>query len=143
MAVFTAASFRAANFVMKSRKGFSDGEVLKGAMTIITNTTFKDEKTGPDVAFTLSDVQLGASTMVGRVSACCQLMMFEDLSTEEELLTLLPLETTTRGVAAVKSFFVDKKVPLHKWVSVNIVACLNMFLSDGTLIIIVRNVKYK
>ena len=44
-------------------------------------------------------------------------MAFEDFSTKEELLTLLPLKTTTRGVDiynAVKEFFVQKKVPLKK-----------------------------
>jgi len=153
----TEASFRAANFLIKNKKAFSDGEVLKGAMMVIANTVFKDEKNGSDVISTLLDVQLGASTMVRRVSdmsgnlteqldrdlAKCrwfsiqcdesvdrsstpQLMMFirmvfDDFSTKEELLTLLSLKTTTRGVdiyIAVKSFFVEKKVPLEKLVSV-------------------------
>ena len=46
-------------------------------------------------------------------------MAFEDFSTKEELLTLLPLKTTTRGVDiynALKEFFVQKKVPLKKLV---------------------------
>lgn len=48
-------------------------------------------------------------------------MVFNDFSTKEELLTLLPLKTTTRGTDIynmVKSYFVDKKVPLEKLVSV-------------------------
>ncbi|KAM3604163.1 uncharacterized protein V6R79_007238 [Siganus canaliculatus] len=48
-------------------------------------------------------------------------MVFDDFSTKEELLTLLPLKTTTRGVDiynAVKTFFAEKKVPLQKLVSV-------------------------
>uniref|UniRef100_UPI0037E75A31 sialic acid-binding Ig-like lectin 12 n=1 Tax=Semicossyphus pulcher TaxID=241346 RepID=UPI0037E75A31 len=48
-------------------------------------------------------------------------MVFEDFSTREELLTLLPLKTTTRGVDiynTVKEFFVQKKVPLEKLVAV-------------------------
>ncbi|KAJ8352144.1 hypothetical protein SKAU_G00236200 [Synaphobranchus kaupii] len=48
-------------------------------------------------------------------------MVFDDLSTKEELLTLIPLRTTTRGVDiynAIKTFFVEKKVPLEKLVSV-------------------------
>ncbi|KAJ8346731.1 hypothetical protein SKAU_G00281320 [Synaphobranchus kaupii] len=48
-------------------------------------------------------------------------MVFDDFSTKEELLTLLPLKTTTRGIDiynAVKSYFVEKKVPLEKLVSV-------------------------
>uniref|UniRef100_A0A1A8L2L2 Uncharacterized protein n=1 Tax=Nothobranchius pienaari TaxID=704102 RepID=A0A1A8L2L2_9TELE len=46
-------------------------------------------------------------------------MVFDDFSTKEELLTLLPLQTTTRGVDiynAVKSFLVEK-IPLEKLVS--------------------------
>ncbi|KAF0035443.1 hypothetical protein F2P81_013201 [Scophthalmus maximus] len=47
--------------------------------------------------------------------------VFEDFSTKEELLTLLPLKTTTRGVDiynAVKEFFVQTKVALKKLVAV-------------------------
>uniref|UniRef100_A0A8C9YYR3 SPIN-DOC-like zinc-finger domain-containing protein n=1 Tax=Sander lucioperca TaxID=283035 RepID=A0A8C9YYR3_SANLU len=153
----TEASFRATHFLIKKKKAFSDGEVVKEAMMIIANTVLKDEKNGTDLISTLSDVQLGASTMVRRVSAMsgnladqldqdlakcswfsiqcdesvdssstAQLlvfirMVFEDFSTREELLTLLPLKTTTRGVDiynTVKEFFVQKKVPLEKLVAV-------------------------
>ncbi|QQP40840.1 Uncharacterized protein FKW44_015026 [Caligus rogercresseyi] len=59
-------------------------------------------------------------------SSTAQLMMFvrmvfKDFSTKEELLTLLPLKTTTRGVDiynAVKEFFNIKKIPLQKLVSI-------------------------
>lgn len=123
---------------------------------IIANTVL-DKKNGPDVISTLSDVQLGANTMVRRVSAMTgnlteqldrdlvkcrcfsiqrnksvassstsQLMMFipmvfDDFSAKDQLLTLLPLKTTMRGVDiynAVKRFFVEKKVSLDKLVSV-------------------------
>lgn len=153
----TEASFRAAHFLIKKKKAFSDGEVFKEAMMIIANTVLKDEKNGANLISTLSDVQLGSSTMTRRVSAMstnlaeqldrdlarcrwfsiqcdesvdnsstAQLsvfirMVFADLSTKEELLTLLPLKTTTRGVDvynAVKEFFVQKKVPLEKLVAV-------------------------
>ncbi|KAK3569596.1 hypothetical protein QTP86_002532 [Hemibagrus guttatus] len=153
----TEASFRDTHFLIKKKKAFSDGEVVKEAMMIIANTVLKDEKNGTDLISTLSDVQLGASTMARRVSAMsgnladqldrdlakcrwfsiqcdgsvdssstAQLlvfirMVFEDFSTREELLTLLPLMTTTRGVDiynTVKEFFVQKKVPLEKLVAV-------------------------
>lgn len=150
----TEASFRATHFLIKKKKAFSDGEVVKEAMMIIANTVLKDEKNGTDLISTLSDVQLGASTMVRRVSgnladqldrdlakcswfsiqcdesvdssSIAQLlvfirMVFEDFSTREELLALLPLKTTTRGVDiynTVKEFFVQKKVPLEKLVAV-------------------------
>ncbi|XP_054644460.1 uncharacterized protein LOC129188240 isoform X2 [Dunckerocampus dactyliophorus] len=48
-------------------------------------------------------------------------MSSDDFSTKGELLTLLPLKTTTRGVDiynAVKEFLVEKNVPLEKLVSV-------------------------
>lgn len=63
----TEVSFRAAH-LLKNKKAFSDRAVLKGAMMIIANTVL-DKKNGPDVISTLSDVQLGANTMVRRVSA--------------------------------------------------------------------------
>ncbi|KAI4896999.1 hypothetical protein NFI96_008864 [Prochilodus magdalenae] len=117
----------------------------------------EDEKYGTDVLSGLSDVQLGETTMVRRVSAMSEnltdqldrdlercrwfsiqcdesvdssstaqlmvfiRMVFDDFSTKKELLTLLPLKTTTRGVDiynAVKEFLVEKKVPLEKLVSV-------------------------
>ncbi|KAF0022484.1 hypothetical protein F2P81_025297 [Scophthalmus maximus] len=71
------ASFRAAYFLTKSKKTFSEGDVLKGAMTVITNALFKDEKNGPEVIAALSDVQFGASTIAGRVST-----MSEDLTVQ-------------------------------------------------------------
>ena len=129
----TEASLRATQFLIKKKKAFSDGAVVKEAMMIIAKTVLEDEKYGTDVISTLSDFQLGASTMV-RVSvmsanladqldrdlarcrwfsiqcdesvdssSTAQLMIFirmsfDDLSTKEELLTVLPLKTTTRGV---------------------------------------------
>lgn len=48
-------------------------------------------------------------------------MVFDDFSSKKELLTLLPLKTTTRGVNiynTVKEFFAEKKVPLERLVSV-------------------------
>ncbi|XP_056912889.1 L-xylulose reductase isoform X1 [Takifugu flavidus] len=153
----TEASFRAAHFLIKNKKTFSDGEVFKETMMLVANTLFKDEKHGPEVISALSDVQLGASTMARRVSslsenlteqverdlAACRWfsiqcdesvdsastaqlmifirMVFDDFSTKEELLTLLPLKATTRGVdkyTAVKNFFAEKKVPLNKLASI-------------------------
>uniref|UniRef100_A0A8C6PIG0 SPIN-DOC-like zinc-finger domain-containing protein n=1 Tax=Nothobranchius furzeri TaxID=105023 RepID=A0A8C6PIG0_NOTFU len=152
----TEASFRATHFLIKNKKTFSDGEFFKEAMMIIAKTVFKDEKNGTDVISTLSNVQLGASTTVRRVTAmsenlteqleqdlktckwfsiqcdesvdcssAAQLMVvirmvLDDFSTKEELLTSLPLQTTTRGVDiynTVKSFLVEHKVPLEKLVS--------------------------
>ncbi|GLD68253.1 general transcription factor II-I repeat domain-containing protein 2A-like protein [Lates japonicus] len=97
-------------------------------MIIIANTVFEDEKSGTGIISTLSDVQLGTSTMVRKVSAMSgnlteQLdrdlatcgwfsiqrnesmdssstaqLMMFDDFSTKELLTLLPLKTNTRGV---------------------------------------------
>lgn len=52
----TEASFRAAHFLIKNKKAFSDGAVFKEAMMLVANTVFKDEKHGPDVISVLSNV---------------------------------------------------------------------------------------
>lgn len=105
------ASFRDAYFLIKNKKAFSDGEVLKGAMKIIANTMFKNEKYGPDVISTLHS---NTSQLMVFIR-----MVFDDFSTKEELLTLLPLKTTTQGIDndAVKRFSVEKRIPLVKLVS--------------------------
>lgn len=59
--------FRAANVLIKNKKAFSDGKVFKETMMIVANTVLEDEKHGPEVISALSNVQLGASTMVRRV----------------------------------------------------------------------------
>ncbi|XP_042253724.1 protein ZBED8-like isoform X2 [Thunnus maccoyii] len=74
----------------------------------------------------LATCRCGLASRVSQQHQQDQLMIFirtvfDDFSTKEELLTLLPLKTTTRGIDiynAVKSFFVEKKVPLEKLVSV-------------------------
>jgi len=55
--------------LIKRKKAFSDGEVFKEAIMIVTNTVFKVEKNCPDAITTLSDVQLGARTMARRLLA--------------------------------------------------------------------------
>ena len=51
----TEALFRAAHFLIKKKKAFSDGHVFKEAMLIIANTVLKDEKNGTDLISTLDD----------------------------------------------------------------------------------------
>lgn len=64
----TEASFKATHFLIKKKKPFSNGKVVKEAMMIIANIVLKDKKNGTDIISTLSDVQLGASTMDRGVS---------------------------------------------------------------------------
>lgn len=63
------ASFRATHFLIKKKKAFSDGKVFKEAIMIIAKTVLKEEKYGTDVISILSNVQLGATTIVRRESA--------------------------------------------------------------------------
>ena len=64
----TKASFRATHFLVK-KKDFKDGEVFKEVMMVVANIVLKDEKNRTDIISTLSDIQLGASTMARQLSA--------------------------------------------------------------------------
>ena len=78
----TEASFRATHYLIKNKKTFSDGEIVKGALMIIAETVFKDDKNGSDVISSLAEVQLGASTVTRRVSFLCpKTQLDKDLST--------------------------------------------------------------
>ncbi|XP_060754276.1 general transcription factor II-I repeat domain-containing protein 2-like [Neoarius graeffei] len=151
------ASFRAAHYLAKHKKAFSDGEVVKGVMSVVADTLFKDHKNGKEILVAIVDIQLSANTTARRVSAMstnlveqlngdmstyryfsiqcdksvdktstAQLMVFirmvfSDFTVKEEMLTLLPLKTTTRAVdiyEAIKRYFTEKNIPLQKLVSV-------------------------
>lgn len=153
----TEASFKVAHILTKHKKPFTDGGIVKEAMTAVAETVFKDHKSKTEILSAIADVQLGANTVARRVSALsadaakpldsdmnrckwfsiqcdesvdssdtAQLavfirMVFDDFSTKEEFLTLLQLKTTTRGVDiynAVKDYFVEKRIPVEKLVSV-------------------------
>ncbi|XP_060922577.1 uncharacterized protein LOC132996251 [Limanda limanda] len=98
---------------------------------IVANTVFKDEKNGPDAISALSDVQLGASTMVRRVSAMSENLTEQldqelvkcrwyriqcdesvDNTSTAQMMMIIRM-TTTRGIDiynTVKRFFVEKKI---------------------------------
>ena len=146
-----------AHILTKHKKPYTDGGMVKEAMTAVANTLFKDHKSKTEIMSAIADVQLGANTVARRVSALsadavgqlerdmikCKWfsiqcdesvdaadtaqmavfvrMVFEDASTREEFLTLLPLKTTTRGVDiynVVKKYFVENNVPIEKLVSI-------------------------
>ncbi|KAK7901476.1 hypothetical protein WMY93_018245 [Mugilogobius chulae] len=153
----TEASFKVAHLLTKHKKAFTDGAVVKEAMTAVAETLFEDHKSKTEILSAISSVQLGANTVARRVTALsrdaakqldtdiqrckwfsvqcdesvdasdtAQLavfvrMVFEDFSTKEEFLTLLPLKTTTRGIDiynAVKNYLVEKNVPIERLVSI-------------------------
>ena len=53
----TEALFRATHFLIKKKKAFSDGEVVKEAIMIIANTVIKDRKNGTNLNSPLSNIQ--------------------------------------------------------------------------------------
>ncbi|CAL9688304.1 unnamed protein product [Knipowitschia caucasica] len=153
----TEASFKVAHLLAKHKKPFTDGAIVKDAMTAVAETLFDDHKSKTEILSAISDVQLGANTVARRVTALSQdatkqldmdiersqwfslqcdesvdasdtaqlalfvRMVFEDFSTKEEFLTLLPLKTSTRGIDiynVVKGYVVDKKFPIRKLVSI-------------------------
>lgn len=63
----TEASFKAVHILTKRKKAFTDGSVVKEAMTAVAEMLFKDHKCKTEILSAFSDVQLGANTM--RVSA--------------------------------------------------------------------------
>ncbi|XP_042619000.1 uncharacterized protein LOC122146041 [Cyprinus carpio] len=119
-----------------SIEGTARPHVLR-RVTFLQQTTHageEDEKYGTDVISTLSDVQLGATTMVRRVLAMSRNLanqLDQDLAKcrwfsiqcdkSVDSSSTAQLMTTTRGVDiynAVKEFFAEKRVPLEKLVSV-------------------------
>ncbi|XP_056138883.1 general transcription factor II-I repeat domain-containing protein 2-like [Lampris incognitus] len=151
----TEASFKVAHVLTKHKKPFTDGGIVKKAMTAVADMLFRDHKSKTEMLSAIADVQLGANTVARSASVlsmdavkqldtnrckwfsvqydesvdssdAAQLavfirMVFDDFSTKQEFLTLLPLKTTTRGVDvyhAVKDYFVEEKILIEKLVSV-------------------------
>lgn len=65
----TEASYRISHLLAKHKKPFTDGELMKEAMTITTNTVFKDFKNKDDITAALSSVPLGPATVTRQVEA--------------------------------------------------------------------------
>lgn len=65
----TEASFKEAHILTKHKKAFTDGCIVKEAMTAVAETLFKDHKCKTEILSAFADVQLGANTIARRVSA--------------------------------------------------------------------------
>uniref|UniRef100_K7F4P2 SPIN-DOC-like zinc-finger domain-containing protein n=1 Tax=Pelodiscus sinensis TaxID=13735 RepID=K7F4P2_PELSI len=89
----TEASFRICHLLAKHKKSFTDGEIIKEAMIVMTDTA-----------------QLIFAHMV-----------FKDMTIKEDLLTLLPLNERTRGediYNTFKKYVLEKNIPIKKLVSI-------------------------
>ncbi|KAM3599100.1 uncharacterized protein V6R79_022978 [Siganus canaliculatus] len=58
-----------ASFKVAHKKPFTDGGIVKEAMTAVAETLFKDQKSKTEILSAIADVQLGANTVARRVSA--------------------------------------------------------------------------
>lgn len=65
----TEASFKMAHILTKHKKPLTDGGIVKEAMTTVDETLFRDHKNKAEILPAIADVQLGANTVAGRVSA--------------------------------------------------------------------------
>lgn len=140
----TEASFWVANFWTKHKKIFWD---VKGAMTVIANSLFKDHKSGNEIMSTLSDVQLAENTKTRRAIAvserngaagerlgflrmvlhpvwrvCGAAYGFHQngFQWKRNFWHEFPFKTTTRSVDVyneVKKYLMDKNVPFEKLVT--------------------------
>lgn len=86
-------------------------------MMVVAKTVLEDQKYRSDVArcFSIQYDELVDSSSTAQLTVFIR-MAFDDFSTKEELLTLLPLTITTRGVDfynAVREFRVEEMVPLE------------------------------
>lgn len=153
----TLASFAVTEILIKRKKPFEDGEMIKEAMQRAGEALFNDFKNKKEIISALNDISLSRNTVMRRSEAlsenleqllnedlqkCCFLslqfdestdvtdiaelcvfvrLVFEDMTTKEELLTMIPLKGQTRGEDIYRSFksFVEKtEFPIHKLVAI-------------------------
>lgn len=153
----TEASFRVSHLIVKNKKSFQDGEMVKEAFVEAADSLFKDFKNKTEILSSIRALQLSRTTVTRRseamaedltkqlwkditdcecfslqldestdVSDTAQLcifirMVFTDMSTREELLTILPMKEHTRGEDIFQSFknFIKKtQLPVYKMVSI-------------------------
>ncbi|XP_041854559.1 zinc finger BED domain-containing protein 5-like [Melanotaenia boesemani] len=67
--VSTEASFKVAQILTKHKKAFTDGGVIKEAMTAVAESLFQDYKNKTEILSAIASVQLGANTVARRVCA--------------------------------------------------------------------------
>lgn len=152
----TLASFKVAEILMKNKKSFEDGELVKEAFVKAGEVLFADFKNKSEIMSAIKDVPLSRNTimrrseMIGKdlddllksdlnraqylslqfdestdftdIAQLCVFvkMVFPDMTSKEEFLTLIPLKDQTRGqdiYDAFKEYVNIHKFPVHKLVS--------------------------
>ncbi|XP_061820631.1 general transcription factor II-I repeat domain-containing protein 2-like [Nerophis lumbriciformis] len=155
--VATEASFRVSHIIVKNKKSFQDGEMVKEAFVEAADSLFRDFKNKAEILSSIKALQLSRCTVTRRCEAmaedltqqlwtdirdcdCFSLqmdestdvsdtaqmcifirMVFSDITTKEELLTLLPMKEQTRREDIFQSFknFVEKtQLPVYKLMSI-------------------------
>lgn len=58
-----------AHILTKHKEPFTDGGIVKEAMTAVAETLFRDHKSKTEILSAIADLQLGANTVARRVSA--------------------------------------------------------------------------
>ncbi|CAB4062974.1 unnamed protein product [Lepeophtheirus salmonis] len=86
--IATEPSFKVVDIFTKRQKLFTDGGIVKEAMTVVAETLFRDFKNKDEIWYAISNVQLSAKTMARRVcamsSGCdCQFHLSKGKATPE------------------------------------------------------------
>lgn len=79
----TETSFRVSHILAKHKKPFTDGELIKEAMSVTADTLFADFKNKEDISAKIKSVPLGAPTVARRVESLSEdvsLQVLKDLS---------------------------------------------------------------
>ena len=63
----TEASFKVAHYLTKNKETFIDGVIVKGAMSLMAESLFRDFQNNAELVSAISDVELGANIMARRV----------------------------------------------------------------------------
>lgn len=153
----TLASFVVTELLIKRKKPFEDGEMIKEAMYKAGEVLFYDFKNKKDILSSINDISLSRNTVMRRTEAMgknleellnedlqkCRFLalqfdestdvrdiaelcifvrlVFDDMTTKEELLSVIPMKGQTRGEdihRCFKSFISKTEFPIHKLVAI-------------------------
>ncbi len=110
----TEASFKVARILTQHKKPFTNGAMVKEAMTAVAETLFKDHKSKTEIMSAITDVQLSANTVARRDSLLSSDAMVQ-LQLDIERCTWFSLQCdesvdlsdTTQLAVFIRMFFYD------------------------------------
>ncbi|GFW16649.1 zinc finger BED domain-containing protein 5-like [Trichonephila clavipes] len=145
----TVASIKVAHLLAKKKKPFIDAEIMQEAMLVVADSLFDDFKNKTEILGAVNMLQLSARTATRRIELIasnleaklandvetCEFfkMVFDDFSTKEELLKILPLTACTQGkdiFSLFKKFAIENKLPLKKLSSITTDGAQAMTVSE-------------